>query len=260
MDKVLSAWAWVALVVLVLLGCVWMAIVFAVTAPWDPARYTVGRWFRRVGVACVTANPLWKFSTGGVRIRDPRRPYVAISNHESWADVFLISHLPWEMKWLTKDNLFRIPVVGWMLRMAGDIPVRRGDRGSALEALAACRDRLDKRVSVMIFPEGTRSVGSELLPFKDGAFRLAIETGCPILPIAVAGTRHAMAKGSYQFRRARAHAVVLEPIETAGLTLADLPALRERSRTLIAEARRGIQEQLGLTPAGDRAESVAVER
>jgi 1-acyl-sn-glycerol-3-phosphate acyltransferase len=65
-----------------------------------------------------------------VRIEDPRRPYVAVSNHESYADIFLISHLPWEMKWLSKEAIFRIPVMGWMMRMAGDIEVRRRTCGA----------------------------------------------------------------------------------------------------------------------------------
>jgi 1-acyl-sn-glycerol-3-phosphate acyltransferase len=138
--------------------------------------------------------------------------------------------------------------MGWMMRMAGDIPLTRGSRDSTMAAIAACRDRLAKRVTVMIFPEGTRSKGAELLPFRDGAFRLAIETGMPILPIAVAGTRYAMAKGSFRFQRARAMCRVLEPVETVGLTLDDIPALRERVRGLIDEARRALQRELGLGP------------
>lgn len=138
---------------------------------------------------------------------------------------------------MSKDTMFRIPCFGWMMRMAGDIRLVRGERGSAVQALAAARDRLTKRVSIMIFPEGTRSRDGNLLPFKDGAFRLAIEMGAPILPLVVAGTRQAMAKGSFRFQRARARVRVLEPIETSGLTIDDLPSLRERTRSLIADAR-----------------------
>jgi 1-acyl-sn-glycerol-3-phosphate acyltransferase len=162
---------------------------------------------------------------------------VAVSNHESYADIFLICYLPWEMKWLSKKAIFDIPVMGWIMRMAGDVLVVRGDRDSGARALAACRDRLAKRVSVMIFPEGTRSPTAEMLPFKDGAFRLAIETGTPILPIVVAGTRNAMAKGSFEFRPARACCRVLDPVPTAGLTEADVPALRDQVRALIGSAR-----------------------
>jgi 1-acyl-sn-glycerol-3-phosphate acyltransferase len=237
MQRLISLWIWVTNTLVAVLWLPWLALVFAVTAPFDPGRYTVGRWFRRAAVTATALNPLWRFRTSGVRIPDPRRPYVAVSNHESLADIFLISHLPWEMKWLSKESLFRLPVMGWMMRMAGDIPVRRAERASRAEALEACRDRLAKRVSVMIFPEGTRSRTAELLPFKDGAFRLAIETGCPILPMAVAGTRTAIPKGSMLFGKTRAEVRVLEPIPTEGLTVADVAALRERVRALIQETR-----------------------
>jgi 1-acyl-sn-glycerol-3-phosphate acyltransferase len=224
-----------------------MAVIYVFTAPRDPGRYTVGRWFRRAAMVAVALNPLWKFRTSGVRITDPRRPYVAVSNHESYADIFLLSHLPWEMKWLSKEEVFRIPFMGWMMRMAGDIGVRRGERLSRAQALEQVRDRLDKKVSVMIFPEGTRSPTREMLPFREGAFRAAIDAGVPILPIVVAGTRHAMAKGSLVFNRARAEARVLPPVETAGMTAADVPALRDRVRSIIEEGRLQLQKELGLS-------------
>lgn len=245
-QRVASAAIWTAYAVLVVSWTAWLAVVFVVTAPADPGRYKVGRWFRRAAVLASTINPYWRFRTSGVRIRDPRRPYIAVANHESFADIFLISHLPWEMKWLSKEAIFKIPFMGWMMRMAGDIPVRRGERRSRAEALEQCRDRLRKRVSVMILPEGTRSTTGELLPFHDGAFRLAVEMGVPILPMAVAGTRNAMPKGSLQFSRATAEVRVLEPIETAGLTDADVPALRERVRRLIGQTRDELFGELGL--------------
>lgn len=235
--RVVSVWIWLTTA---LVAAVWfplMTVVYVATAPFDPGRYAVGRWFRRAAITCVALNPLWRFRTSGIVPEDPRRPYVAVSNHESFADIFLISHLPWEMKWLSKEAIFKIPVMGWMMRMAGDVPVKRNVRSSRAEALDQCRDRLAKRVSVMIFPEGTRSRDDDLLPFKDGAFRLAIETGTPVLPLVVAGTRHAMAKGSFVFRRARAEVRALPPISTDGLSVADAPALRERVRQLIAAER-----------------------
>lgn len=223
-----------------------MAVIYVFTVPRDPGRYTVGRWFRRAAMLAVRINPLWKFTTSGLRISDPRRPYVAVSNHESYADIFLLSHLPWEMKWLSKEEVFRIPGMGWMMRMAGDIGVRRGERASRAQAVAQIRDRLGKGVSVMIFPEGTRSPTHEMLPFRDGAFRAAVESGAPILPIAVAGTRHAMARGSFVFNRARAEARVLEPVETKGLTVEDVPRLRDLVRERIETGRRQLWQELEL--------------
>jgi 1-acyl-sn-glycerol-3-phosphate acyltransferase len=245
MTSLLNAWAWTATVSLVLLGTPAVFVVFCATAPFDRGRYITGRLFRLLAVTAVKLNPLWRFDTAGTVIRDPRRPYVAVSNHESYADIFLISHLPWEMKWISKETMFRIPMFGWMMRMAGDISITRGERTSTVKAMAAARDRLRKRVSVMIFPEGTRSRGDDMLPFKDGAFRLALEAGVPILPIVVAGTRTAMAKGSFRFQRARARVKVLEPIDTTGLTVEDLATLKERVRAVIDDARRTLAREIG---------------
>ena len=244
MERLLSAWSWVAAVLVVLFGFFYVAAVWFVTAPFDRGRYHAGRAFRQLAVTQVALTRLWRFETEGTPPGGARRPYVVVSNHESYADIFLMSHFPWEMKWLSKHTIFKIPVMGWMMRMALDVPVRRGERESAAAALAECRDRLARRVSVMIFPEGTRSRTDELLPFKDGAFKLAIETGVPILPVAVAGTRDCMAKGSFAFRPAHAKARVLAPISTEGLTLADLPALRDGTRETIDAARRALQREL----------------
>lgn len=255
--RIVTGGVWAAWVLIVILGTPVVALVYALTAPFDRGRYHAGLTFRKLAVLATRSVPLWRFETDGLRIRDPRRPYVFVANHESYADIFLISHLPWEMKWMSKDTIFRIPFMGWMMRMAGDIYLRRGDRTSALDAIAAARDRLGKRVSVMIFPEGTRSRGADLLPFKDGAFRLAVEAQVPVVPIAVAGTRDCMAKGSFVVRRARAVARVLEPVETAGLTLADVGALKDRVRQTIDRARRELQRELGLAPAAADKERVA---
>jgi 1-acyl-sn-glycerol-3-phosphate acyltransferase len=236
-QSILSLWAWLDLAGCILVLFPVVAIVRLVTFPYDRGAYAAGYVFRRVGPAMATLNPLWRFRYSGTLPGNPRRPYVVVSNHESFADILLISHLPWEMKWLSKAELFRIPIMGWMMWLVGDIPVRRGFGPSAVEAMERCRQALSRRVSVMIFPEGTRSKTAELLPFKDGAFRLAIEAGVPILPLAVSGTRTALPKDDWRFGRSVAEVRVLEPVETAGLTLEDVPALKAKVRDMIVRAR-----------------------
>ncbi len=236
-QTVVSVWAWLVLVLCILLWFPVILVARLLTAPFDSGRYIPGLIFRKIAVAMASLNPLWHFRYSGVLPEDPRRPYVVVSNHESFTDILLISHLPWEMKWLSKAELFRIPIMGWMMWLVGDIPVKRGFGPSALEAMARCRKRLESHVSVMIFPEGTRSKTAELLPFKDGAFRLAIESGVPILPLAVSGTSTALRKHDWRFGKSVAEVRVLPPVETTGLGLADIPALKARVRTMIVEAR-----------------------
>ena len=233
----LSIWSWFVFGVCALVWLPLMAITLVVTYPFDRGRYWVGYLFRRLPVVHEKLNPLWHFRVTGHLPRDHRHPYVVVSNHESFVDILLISHLPWEMKWLAKKEMFRIPVAGWAMYLAGDVQVDRGDKQSAQKAMDACKVWLGRRVSVMIFPEGTRAVDGELGQFKDGAFRLAVETQLPILPLAVTGTKEALRKHDWRFGRASAEVHVMEPVPTEGLTLDDVPALKEQVRGMIAAQR-----------------------
>src|SRR5438552_17043413 len=193
-----------------------------------------GRWMRRFGRATSALTPRRGFAIEGRAPADvTTRPYVVVANHASTADPFLLSCLRWDMQWVAKEELFRWPVIGRLLRFSGDIPVRRGDGESVRAMLSSCRHALRHGLSVMIFPEGTRSADGGVGPFKASAFQLAVEEGAPILPVAVAGTHRCMPKGSTWFGRARAVARVLEPIETRGLAAADVPRLCELARERI---------------------------
>lgn len=217
----------------------------------DPTQRIPGRWMRRFGRSSADFTPLWKFSVEGDAPPDiGTRAYVVVANHESTADPFLLSYLPWDMRWVAKEEIFRLPVLGWMMRFGGDIPLRRGDRASVEEMLQESKHTLAHGMSIMMFPEGTRSQTGELGAFKDGAFQLAIDAQVPVLPLALAGTRACRPKGSLWFGEARASVKVLAPIETTGLTAADVPALRERARTQIADALPGLRSRLG---SGERA-------
>ena len=240
-NAILSVWAWFELGLVLLVGFVVQALLAVLTWPFDRRKLVTGRFLRLVGVAIAKLSPFWRFGVEG-RAVAPAGKTVVVGNHESQADPFLISHLPWEMKWLAKASLFRIPVAGWGMWLAGDVPVRRGEQQSARGAMAICRRWLERGVPVMIFPEGTRSQTDELLPFKDGAFRLAIETGADVLPIALSGTRKSLPKHSWRFQPARARVTVGAPIATAGMTVADVPRLREQAREQILRLRAQLQK------------------
>lgn len=238
-----SLWSWAVLATCLLVWLPILALIRLVTLPFDRGRYWAGFFFRKIAVVTATLNPLWRFRVSGTIPADPRRPYVVVSNHESFVDILLISHLPWEMKWLSKVEILRIPVLGWDMWLAGDVPVERGTRKSALKAMRRCQEVLAHRVSVMMFPEGTRSVSEEMLPFKEGAFRLAIDSGVPILPLVVKGTRSALPKHGWRFGRSDAEVRVLPPVETAGLTTRDVAALTERVRNLILAERTRMHQE-----------------
>ncbi|MFV0316276.1 MAG: lysophospholipid acyltransferase family protein [Microthrixaceae bacterium] len=234
---IVSAWGWFSFGLCVALWCVIVPIVWLVTAPFDRDHYWPGYVYRRMPSFAVRLNPLWKFRYSGNLPANPRNPYVVVSNHESFVDILLITVLPWEMKWLSKREMFKVPFAGWLMKLSNDIPLDRGDSGSASRAMKRCRELLGRKMSVMIFPEGTRSSTDEMRDFKDGAFRLAIDAQVPILPLVVCGTRPALRKHDWRMGRSDAEVHVMEPVTTEGLGSHDVGELRDRVRSLI-EAQR----------------------
>jgi len=227
-------WAWFSLGVL-LLGLVpLVALIRVVTMPFDRGAYWAGYTFRAVARVHGRLNPLWTFTVRGDVPNDPRLPYVVVSNHESFVDMLAISQIPIEMKWVAKSTFFNIPIVGFLLMLSRDIKLVRGAKGAGAHVYTEAAERLSKRTSVMLFPEGTRSASGDLGAFKDGAFRIAIEAQAPILPLVVHGTRNALIKHDWRFGRCDAVVRILDPIPTTGMTLDDVETLREQVRDLIA--------------------------
>jgi 1-acyl-sn-glycerol-3-phosphate acyltransferase len=229
-----SAAIWSAVCVLILL---WLPLL-VVTRIFDrdKVRYRTGRMFRRLGVALTKVNPFWHLHLSGFAIPEVRRPYIVVSNHQSMADIPLISHLPWEMKWVAKRELFALPVVGWMMRLAGDIPLARGDARSGARMLLHAARVLQLRCPVMFFPEGTRSPDGRVGRFTEGAFHLAAREQVPLLPIVVDGSFDCLPKDSWKFGHpAEIRVEVLPPVETTGLKPSDASVLRDRVRGMIIE-------------------------
>jgi 1-acyl-sn-glycerol-3-phosphate acyltransferase len=227
---------WFLNVLAVIVWAPFMAVFRLVTKGNDPGRHRIGRVLRNAGVFTVRFNPWWDFRVVDPVHPDALRPYLFVSNHRSMADVYLLAMLPWEMKYLSKDSVFRIWLLGWEMRVAGDIPLTRGDKESARRAMLEMRQRLLDKSSIVVFPEGTRSTDGRIGKFRDGAIRLAIDLGIDIVPLAISGTETALPKHSLVLQKTTATVEVLPPISTAGLTAADAPALAERVRGEIARA------------------------
>jgi 1-acyl-sn-glycerol-3-phosphate acyltransferase len=201
----------------------------------DPVRFRTGLWFRRLGATVVRINPAWRVDLAGLENVNLGQPYLVASNHQSLVDIPLLCLLPWEMKWIAKTELFGIPLVGWMMHMAGDIPLDRRQRAGA-QALLKAKGYLQKGCSVMVFPEGTRSRDSKIHAFTDGAFALAIKAGVPVLPVAIEGSHDCLPKGGWMFGEPKdIHIRVLPPIDTSGLGSKDAGSLQHRVRASILD-------------------------
>lgn len=165
---------------------------------------------------------------------DPSRSYIYMSNHQSNFDIpVLLAYLPVQFRWLAKVELFSIPVFGFAMRRAGYISIDRSDRKSAILSLRRAAEIIRGGVSVMIFPEGTRSRDGNIRPFKSGGFILAIDSGVPIVPVTVHGTFPIMPKDGLRIRPGNVVLEIQEPVETSGYTRKQKNELLEKIRGII---------------------------
>ena len=229
-----AAIAYLASAALIALALPAQALLLALTFPFDRNRAVAGRFIRLVAVLVSRTFPPWRLAVEGTW--PGPGPYVVVANHQSMLDILLLSRLPREMKWVAKESLFKVPWLGWMFTLAGDIRVRRGDPESGSVAVRRAREYLSRGMSVMIFPEGTRSRDGSLRPFKGGAFRLAIDAGVPVLPVAVSGTAGGMPRGGPWVRPCRATARLLPPVSPSRYGPGGAAALRDEVRARIAAA------------------------
>lgn len=232
--RIKSIYIWLAVILLFFIWYPLVGLIYLFDK--DPAKYRTGRFFRYVGSAMSYINPGWKIKITGKKPENPRNPYIVVCNHLSNGDIPIISRLPWDMKWIAKIELFRVPIMGRMMSWAGDIPVDRKATGKREKTLFIAQDYLKNKVSVMFFPEGTRSKNGRVIRFTDGAFILAIKNKVPILPLVIDGTSNCLPKNNWVFTgESNVKLTILEPIETAHLTKEDVGMLRDMVRNKIIE-------------------------
>ena len=157
--------------------------------------------------------------------------YVFLSTHQSWMDIpVMLGYLPCQLRIAAKREVFLIPFLGWHMRRSGQIPINRGSTAESIESLRRAARLLGGGVSAFLFPEGTRTRDGSLQPLKKGGFRLALESGLPIVPVIIKGTRRAMPRGSMVLRAGPVEMRLAPPIHTAGLNDSDVPALIQQVR------------------------------
>jgi 1-acyl-sn-glycerol-3-phosphate acyltransferase len=205
-----------------------------VTLPFDRRGMVASRALRFLG-EILGGVGYWRIAVEGA-LPAPPATFVVVPNHRSMVDALAVARLPREMKWIGKEEAFRIPWLGWALLAAGHVPVQRGDRESGAAALARLRAYLDAGIPVGLFAEGTRSRDGTLRPFRAGPFKLAVEAGVPIVPVAISGAGEAMAPGGVRIRPTDVRVRILAPIATAGFAVGDVDRLREETRSRIAAA------------------------
>lgn len=210
-----------------------------ITSPFDRNGNIVhhyARWWARI-----------QLLVSGVRIKvkglehlDRESPYVYMSNHQGSYDIFaLLSCLPVQFRWIAKKELFVIPILGWAMRAANYISIDRSGKRKTLESIERAADKIRGGVSVVIFPEGTRSRDGSIQPFKRGGFTLAIKSGVPIIPITINGSRDVMPRESMRVRPGEIRVSIDRAIQTTPISL------RERN-VLMGKVRETLERNLGV--------------
>jgi len=236
LNVLLSLFFWVACVLLLALLYLVMLVLLVFTFPFDRQRKLLHRQCFWWSDAIIGLNPYWRVKVSGLEHIDPKRTYVIVANHQSLADIVVLYQLRAQYKWVAKESLFSIPFLGWCLGLCKHISLKRKHHGSIREVYREAIGYIRSGMSVLFFPEGTRSETEEMNLFQSGAFKLAISEKVPILPVAISGTRNAIPKGSWVMKSTVfCDLTVLEPIETSSLHHSDVPHLSETVRSRIAE-------------------------
>jgi 1-acyl-sn-glycerol-3-phosphate acyltransferase len=179
----------------------------------------------------ISMNPFWKLRVTGLENIDQSKTYVVVANHQSLADIIIIYQIHMYFKWVAKEELLKVPFIGGLLWVNDHVLVSREELSSIKEVYRKASDRLKSGVSMLFFPEGTRSDTDEMGEFKNGAFKLAIKEGKPVLPVYIGGTREAIPKGGFIFKaKVSGRLAILPAVETSGMSIADFENLKNLVR------------------------------
>lgn len=244
MDILRSAGIWFVGIILIIVLFPVTLLVWLLTLPFDPARRITHAMLVFQGMVLAYAVPVWRIKMEGRKKADRKTTYVIISNHQSILDILLLNSLRYRYKWISKIENTKVPFVGWYLKMADYITVDRGNSESKEKMMTEALAVLKKGISLMIFPEGTRSPDSRIGFFKRGAFQLALTAGVPILPVLIEGTggvlpKHGLIFGGFHRITIR----VLDPVPPESFGTEDCDELAARFQIMMTDALSDLREE-----------------
>ena len=206
-------------------------LIFVVTAPFDRRRWLLHRFTCFWASLYTWLNPVWPVE---IHHRDrlyEAGPTVLVANHLSLVDILVLFRLHSHFKWVSKQENFRVPLIGWNMRLCGYVPLQRGNRGSVQQMMRRCDRVIAEGSSLMMFPEGTRSATGRLRSFKPGAFEIARRNGVPIQPVVIRGTSDALPKRGFVLQGRHPISIeVLEPIPAEEVRATEGEEMMDRVR------------------------------
>jgi len=190
-----------------------VSLLYLFTFPFDRFNQIPNRTLKGLARSMLAVNPGWDFIVEGAEADKVTKPTIVIANHQSFLDLPLFYLLPWSMKWVAKKSLFKIPILGWIIFMTGQIAIERYSLKS-LKKLDYLVQPIQNGIPGMIFPEGTRTEDGNLKAFKNGAFLMAKRYNFNLLPIVHNGGYEAMPSGSWRIDPRQTFKIsVLDPID-----------------------------------------------
>lgn len=224
---------WALLWISIAISTVGLSTLTFITFPFDRNGNIIhhyARWWAKVQLLASGVRVKVK----GLEHLDRERPYIYMPNHQGSYDIFaLLSCLPVQFRWIAKKELFAIPILGWAMGAANYISIDRSGRRKALESIERAASKIKAGVSVVIFPEGTRSRDGSIQPFKRGGFTLALKSGVPIIPITINGSRDVMPRDSMRVRPGEIRVSIDRAIQTTPFSLRERNVLMEKVRETI---------------------------
>ncbi len=199
----------------------------------------------RVWVKLILWTSRVKVTVEGLENLSPEEKYIYVANHQSHMDIpVCITIIPARLRMLAKKELFRIPVFGWAMWMAGHFRIDRENREKAIESLDYAVERLKhENISPLVYPEGTRSPDGKIHSFKKGAFVLGIRSKRPIVPVTIIGSRSVLPKNSLIFNPGHIHVVIDKPVPTVDYEFNDRSKLSNHVREIIEKRFNEAQEK-----------------
>jgi 1-acyl-sn-glycerol-3-phosphate acyltransferase len=195
------------------------------------------RWMVIQGIVLTKMSPFWRVVVDGREKIDQNQAYVIVPNHQSMLDIVFFNMLHHRLRWVSKIEVFKIPIVGWEMRMVKYIELVRGNKSSVMRMMEKCVESLQDGISIVIFPEGTRSLTGAIGKFKAGAFQIAVKTDKPLLPVLIDGTGDILPKKGFIFgNRSVVRIRVLDPIFPGNFKTGDPDELAAMVQTQMVNA------------------------
>jgi 1-acyl-sn-glycerol-3-phosphate acyltransferase len=245
MNFIRSVIFWFVLVGTIIIIFPVSLLVWLIVYPFDHNRSIIHWWLVYEFCFLSKIMPVWRIDIKGSEKILPATPYIIISNHQSLLDIQILFCLKCNFKWISKIENSRVPFLGWYMLMAKYIYIDRGNKDSKAEMMKKCEDNLKNRISILLFPEGTRSHDKEIGPFKLGAFQMALSYDKSILPVVLDGTGGILPKHGLIFKgKSNLKIRILDPVHPGLFGTANPEELADKFRNIMVDELKKMRESV----------------